>query len=53
MTAYLVFYLVFCLFNTNFDAVESVTLFALAVALVLFANQSSRVPSGDEPTAAP
>lgn len=53
MTAYLVFYLVFCLFNTNFDAVESVTLFALAVALVLFANQSSRITSSDEPTAAP
>ena len=42
MTAYLVFYLAFCLFNTNFDSVENVTLFALAVALVLYANKDSR-----------
>jgi hypothetical protein len=38
MTSYLVFYLVFCLFNTNFDAVENATLFAIGVALVLHAN---------------
>jgi O-antigen ligase len=43
MTCYLVFYLVFCLFNTNFDAVENVTLFALAGALILHAHRAARV----------
>ena len=48
MTTYLVFYLVFCLFNANFDFVENVTLFALAVALILHANKVSRVTEKDE-----
>jgi hypothetical protein len=39
MMAYLVFYAVFCLFNTNFDSIENVTLFAATVALLLHANR--------------
>lgn len=42
MTVYLVFYLVFCLFNTNFVSLENISLFALAVALVLYANKQWR-----------
>ena len=38
MTVYLVFYLVFCLFNTNFDSIVNVTLFTLAAALILYEN---------------
>jgi O-antigen ligase len=39
MMAYLVFYAVFCLFNTTFDSIENVTLFAATVALLLHANR--------------
>jgi hypothetical protein len=49
MTAYLVFYLGFCLFNTNFDDIQNVTLFALTVALILLANRASDEPSGQRP----
>ena len=41
MTMYLVFYLGFCLFNTNFETTENVALFALAVAMILHANRIS------------
>jgi hypothetical protein len=51
MTVYLVFYLTFCLFNTNIDAVENVTLFALAVALILFANRISDDQEEAQPVA--
>ena len=40
MTVYLVFYLSFCLFNANFETLENISLFAIAVALVLHANRS-------------
>jgi len=39
MTVYLVFYLAFCLFNGNFESLENISLFAIAVALVLDANR--------------
>ena len=39
MTCYLVFYLAFCLFNTNFESLENISLFAIAAALVLHANR--------------
>lgn len=39
MTVYIVFYLAFCLFNTNFESVQNVSLFALAAAMVLHANR--------------
>lgn len=42
MTVYLVFYLAFCLFNGSFEAVQNISLFALAVALVLHANREWR-----------
>ena len=45
MTVYLVFYLTFCLFNTNFESVENIGLFTMAAALVLHAN---RAPSSEE-----
>lgn len=44
MTTYLVFYMTFCLFNTTFDTVENIALFALAVALVLHANSPAQRP---------
>ena len=40
MLAYLTFYLVFCLFNTNIDAFENQALFAVAVALILHQNRT-------------
>ena len=49
MTSYLVFYLVFCLFNTNFDAVENAALFAIGVALILHANWESTTASLGRP----
>ena len=49
MTAYLVFYLGFCLFNTNFDDIQNVTLFALTVALILSANRACDEPHGQRP----
>ena len=51
MTAYVLFYLVYCLFNTNFDATENVTLFALAVAMILYANRTPD-DAGEADTAA-
>jgi hypothetical protein len=40
MLAYLVFYLTFCLLNANIDLRENVSLFYIAVALILQANRS-------------
>lgn len=39
MLAYLTFYLVFCLFNTNIDSVENVALLYVSMALVLDVNR--------------
>jgi hypothetical protein len=39
VTVYLVFYLAFCLFNRNFESLENISMFAIAVALVLDANR--------------
>jgi hypothetical protein len=50
MTTYLVFYLVFCLFNTSFDSIENISLFALAAALILYSNSArSTAPAELEP----
>ncbi|MEZ5125362.1 MAG: O-antigen ligase family protein [Thermoleophilia bacterium] len=42
MLSYLAFYLAFCLFNTNFDAIENIVLFAIPVALLVDADRSLR-----------
>jgi hypothetical protein len=53
MSVYLVFYLAFCLFNTSFESLENISLFAIAVALVLYANRALSSeeldPSAKEP----
>ncbi len=40
MLAYLTFYLVFCLFNTNIDQFENQALLSVAVAMILHQNRS-------------
>ena len=49
MTTYLVFYLVFCLFNTTFESPENVTLFTLAAALILCANRQLTTAAKETP----
>ena len=47
LTAYLVFYLVFCLLRTNSDAVDNVNSFALTVAPIPFADGAN--PGQEDP----
>ena len=48
MTVYLVFYLAFCLFNRNFESLENISMFAIAVALVLDANRRRQGTQGPD-----
>lgn len=47
MLAYLTFYLVFCLFNTNIDSVENVALLYVPMALVLDVNRRACLDEED------
>jgi len=49
MLAYLTFYLVFCLFNTNIDQFENQALFIVVVALILHQNRTLQEAAGMAP----
>ena len=48
--AYLTFYLVFCLFNTNIDQLENLALFGVAVGVILHQNRTLQEAADMAPT---